>query len=382
MHNIIIILIGIISVISGSSQSLQLMVAFLCILYFLYNHLNLIFIGNATKKKTILAFICGFFFCISILILPSSNYRSFLITIVAIIVSYFTVYIFMQLTNRERASLFTYVLSILLIGDLIHISGMLGSDMQLYKSVVGFDLISNLDRETGLSILGNRYHGFFAEPSYHGAYTGLLTPYLWVLGYRKRSIIFYTMFFVLCPTPVMLLSSLGLTIMISFFSNSGDRFLVKKALSLIAVLLLLTVVVAFYDNRINFLYSDYQLIMSGYYVNSSEAIRLIYPVQALIQHINDAGLGASSLICQYENICYIDAQKVPLFSFVVFFGAFGVMFIVVLMLLITNQGIFPVIFALLFCSILSSGGGFSINYWLLVMLMLEASRHKFLLPKV
>lgn len=309
---------------------------------------------------------------VTILLLPHPNAEKFLITVFSALISQLVVSRAFRGEVRSQNGLLVSVIGAILVGDIAHLMGVFGHDMNLYKSFVEFSELSDLRREAEIGFLGMRYHGWFAEPSYHGAFSGILTALLWRNGARRCSLILGGWLFLLCPTPMMLLSALAV-LHLSGHIHGGvkSQRRVKEA---VLVALCGAAFIILFSSRFGTLLQDAMYVFSGAYVNTSESLRLLYPLLALFEHIETNGMVHRSLECANWLQCQSGAIKVPFITFFIFFGIIGLSALVALEWLISKTNLLRIIAVMTFASVLSGGSGYLPHFWMLTSLLLNASR--------
>lgn len=368
MNRLIIAAILFLAIISGTSRPLLLLSSILIILISLFRSSQFAFITKSSKLNDVNIIFFFAIFIATIFLLPYENIPKFVMVLASCVLSFLVVCNIRFLSRTSQVRVYTIVLLLITLGDLIQLFGILGSDMNLYKSFVQFDELSNYERESELAFFSLRYHGWFAEPSYHGAFVGLLCSQIWTYGERLKSLIFASILFVLCPTPMMFLS-LGIGILFAnqnFWIYIRQRPLQSGILTIVSI----TAIVILFFERFSLIYVSIVGVLDGDTVNTSEAIRLVYPIIALSSHLVSYGILPESIECIVSTSCLPESLKFPLVTFVIFFGVGGTVTFVLFVGWLYRENGLRILSALFIASILSGGGGYVLQFGLITALLL------------
>jgi len=359
-----------ISLISGSSKLLISCSLVLTGLVFLFE-----FISGLQKNLSIKVRIWSVFILVSagsIFSMPPENRWKFVLAMVSVAFCFALIRRLCLLSCNARRRIILSILAVIFAGDLLHLSGLLGEGGEVYKSIVRFDLISNMEREKDNGILGLRYHGWFGEPSYHGVFTGLLCSALMRVGGRVLTAAIFGTLFVLCPSPTMIL---GFIMGYIFAGENFARGIARKKIGfMLAGSVGIFAITVFFADRVSSLMYAFLEVYSGGYVLNSEAVRLVYPLVSLTQHWAEFGFRAQSVLCVEVGGCAPEAMKFPLISYFIFFGATGLLSMLLLYSQIYRVSLTRAVAAIVLGSIVSGGGGFVVHFALIVGFLLGMSQ--------
>lgn len=374
MHNLIAALILLVAVVSGTSKPLLLLAGILVISFSIGRLPFSNFIVRINHVSVVRASIFFVLLALTIFMMPLENISKFAMIISSNILAVLIIGNIGTQSASSQVRVYALVLGIILLGDLIHLSGVFGSDMNVYKSLVQFDELSNLERESDVGFLGLRYHGWFAEPSYHGAFTGLLCALIWNNGVRKKVFFVAIALFILCPTPMMVLAFgvsalLGGRNWLPTIARHPFATTLGFGIAVISVALL-------FASRFASLSTGAIDAMGGESVNSSEAIRLVYPVIALLTHFASYGFLPESSSCIERASCLPESLKFPLITYLIFFGITGLISIAMFIGWLYRSNAMRVFVAITVASILSGGGGYILQFALIVAMLLGMSTYK------
>lgn len=374
MPELLIALVLLIAFVSGTSKPLLLLALVLIVsvstgrlildgFRFRINHINL---GKF-----------ALFFLILVLVIasmPLENSLKFVQTIASAIMAVMLFRHFKYRSVPSQIRILYLVLAIILIGDLIHLAGVLGDDMNSYKAIVQFDELSNLEREGNFGLLGLRYYGWFAEPSYHGVFTGLACAAIYARGRKATVLLVAILFFLLCPTPMMLLAFAAGVVM-----GRRKTWLVffRRPYTTVAIIFAMYFLLDFlFASRFATLLSGIAEVYGGEAVNTSEAVRLINPVIALLSHLSTHGLLPEPSSCIENGTCLPASLKFPLISYLIFFGIGGLFALWLLGKWLYRSSGYRVLLALIIGSVLSGGAGYVLQFGLIVALLLQMQNHR------
>jgi hypothetical protein len=323
-----------------------------------YLYKNLYKIG-----QNILFYILLLIFCI--LLMPIENAPKFIMTFL------FNFLAFLLIKKiSERSDYFEVCILIIffiLIGDFLQLFGMFSKYFEYYKYLVNFEELSNIERESEIGILSMRYYGFFAEPSYHGVFSGLLCAIVWYSS-RVKSIFYGMVLYALCPTPMMILAFFSGILLWGF---GHPKILFKKPIYLIgiglAVFLLLAIT---FMDRIMGLLLGAEAILNGELVNTSETVRLVYPLVAAVVHLTSYGIFPESINCIENASCIPEALKFPLATYFIFFGLMGLFLIMYFLNFLYRINKKIILVVMIIASILSGGGGYILQFSLILSFLL------------
>lgn len=353
------------SIISGNSKILIISSLALIILYKLYSqiirkkilHVNLNFLQN---NKVFLIF-----FLLGLLLMPIENIEKFFLVFIFNISAYFLIDSLFK--NNDFILIINRLLLIIMLGDLIELSGLASQSIAFFRDLVGFEPLSNIEREFNLGILTYRYFGWFAEPSYHGVFVGLLSGMLWCFGSKERAAFYASSFFILCPTPMMFASGFFTL----FLFKYHKKFNLKVIISYIFIISLLAIISQIiFSDRIMSLVDGINAVLNGDITNTSETDRLVYPFISLINHLYLFGFLPNSIYCILTNECLPSAFSFTIITYYIFFGIFGILSIIIFLSYIYKINKIFIIFVLSLGSILTGGSGFVLQFPMICSLYL------------
>lgn len=284
--------------------------------------------------------------------------------LVRVLVLIFFGFVFFDFIIRNvicaQGSWFLTSLLVLLLGlDIMSMIPWFGSFFSGYKSIVQIEAISNLERESQLGLFGSRYFGFFAEPSYHATWTGALVTLLYILGFRLRAFFFFNISFLLCPSPFLF--AFPLLILPYMHRSLLRRFGFMTVFSAIAVVVNI--------DRIVGLISSFSNL--GAPELTSGTLRFVFPILALLSYSDTFYLYPSeSLGCYSNQLCSYDLYRLPLVSFLIFFGLPVYIAIIFLVSKLAKLSFITVFIVFILASLVSGGGGFSFQFFGIVYAML------------
>ena len=289
--------------------------------------------------------------------LPIENLMRFFLVILVIYISFFVIKFIFDLPEDIQRKIFFSVVYIYFIGCLVHILGLFGNDMQVYKSLVGFSDISNLEREENLGILDKRYYGFFAEPSFFALYVSLMSLCLLKCNRFKESITFIFMGYILSPSPIFVLFFIAiLSVVFKFSLKISFR-------NTFVTLFLVGLFFSQFDRFLN-IFNDMMYVISGGYKLSSYTHRIFLPISDAC--INDAS-------CSQFN------TKLPILTMWIFFTFGGLVFFLLLVSALTQTSFFRISWTLILFSIASGGSAFTPQFifgYLLFLKLLAELKNK------
>jgi len=252
--------------------------------------------------------------------------------------------------THERARFFEILLRIYIIGALIQMSGVMGSQMETFKAIVQHPLLSNLERESNLAILGTRFFGFFSEPSYFALYHSVMCAALYLSGAAKRALIYFLIGVTLCPSPNFLFGAIVIL-------YAQRKKIVLSPRHMIGALALATAVGVLLANRLGDFVDDVNLFLSGSYRLTSFSQRLILPILDFSELVREDQLPLP-YSCIADGTCPVSLARIPLFTFWAFFTFSGLIFYLLLSWKMTGKSIITVVFFMLLATIFSGGSGF------------------------
>lgn len=304
-------------------------------------------------------------FLLAIAFMPLENAIKFVQTLLCIVIAGSFA---PALRNADRP-IFIYsiliTLGIIFVGDLVQLSGILGANMETWKGLVGFPQLGDVERESSLGFLGARYYGWFAEPSYHGTFTGLLTGLLAIRGRFKLAFLLAVGFYVLCPSPMLFIGFIYLVAGLKRYKTLSSK---QRIIAVLGAIVVMGGAVALVFPRIEALLLGLGQMRAGGEVNTSESIRLLYPFFGLIEVMSTSPWLPVSVDCVTDGRCLPELSKFALITYYVFFGIAGSVAIFIALRMQFAIKYPSLIFLLLLASVMSGGGGFLVQPFLIIML--------------
>lgn len=294
-----------------------------------------------------------------LIFLPTENVLRFFMAIYAVGFAALLYTYILTLNPAKQKRFFKNILSFFLFGSLIHASGILGDQMQIYKSLLQIPLISNLEREASLGLFSRRFFGFFSEPSYFAVHYSLLCSALFLSGAEKSAVIYFAIGFTLCPSPNFILGPA-----IVFYAQWGEIVLSPK--KLLGGIILTSALFYLQFERLSGFYYDLRFFLDGGYRLTSFSHRLIVPIQEF-SHIYKSNLIPLPYICIDDLSCSSFLMKVPIVTIWTFFSFLGVASYLLLIKIITGKSFITVGLLVIGCSIFAGGSAFMPHFALVLM---------------
>lgn len=303
--------------------------------------------------------------------LPNENLMRFFLVILVIYISFLVVKFIFDLPEDIQEKIFFSVVFVYFFGCLVHFLGIAGNDMQIYKSLVGFSDISNLEREQELGILGKRYYGFFAEPSFFALYLSLLSLCILKCNRFKESITFIFLGYILSPSPIFILFFIGILSVVFKFS-------LKISLRNICIIFFLVVLVFSQFDRLYDTFNDMMYVINGGYKLSTYTHRIIFPIVEFYNLFVSSQLPLS-YSCINDATCSQFNTKIPILTMWIFFTFGGLVFFLLLVRVLTQTSLFRIFWTLILLSIASGGSAFTPQFifgYLLFLKLLAELKNK------
>ena len=303
--------------------------------------------------------------------LPNENLMRFFLVIFIIFISFLVIRFIFDLPDIMQEKIFFSVILIYFFGCLAHFIDLAGNDMLVYKSLVGFSDISNLEREENLGILDKRYYGLFAEPSFFALYVSLMSLCILKCNRFKESITLIFLGYILSPSPIFILFFIA--ILSVTFKFSLKISLKNISITFFLLLLFFSQLDRFYD-----IFNDMMYIIGGGYKLSSYTHRIFLPINEFYN------LFVSSQIplnysCINDSICSQFNIKLPILTMWTFFTFSGLVFFVLLVSLLMQVSFFRILWTLILFSIASGGSAFTPHFifgYLLFLKLLSEIKNK------
>ena len=303
----------------------------------------------------------------SFLLLPVENVVRFLMAVYAFFgVSIIFRYL-LNLPLNEIQNVFHKVILFYLLGSIIQASGVLGHQMELYKSLFEIPYIVNSQREVDLGIFETRLSGFFSEPSYFAVHYSIACAALFLCGNFRSAVLYFCIGFLVCPSPIFLFA--GAIVILS------GQFSFKVRLKhIVMACLLLAFLLYFQASRFYAFWNDLNFVLDGGHRLTSFTHRLMLPVIEFLKFLfsNDIPLPYG---CIESQSCSPYLLKIPFITFWVFSSLHGLAAYIFMMKILTMKSFSRISVCLIVGSIFSGGSAFMPHFAFIIgsMLLLSGS---------